>query len=160
MKNSGFTVTELLVSIAIFAILLFIGIPSYQGLSESGNLVSSTNGMIGAFNYARIEAVKRGNTVQLGQLDGSSWTGGIVAWVDLDADGVRDSGEELRLWKGLASGSTVDSVHNRSAFAFRASGEVDNDDELTICDNRTGEEGRKISILTSGAVIAEKVTCG
>ncbi|WP_369434104.1 GspH/FimT family protein [Psychromonas sp. MME1] len=103
-----------------------------------------------------MEAIKRGTTVHLGQLDGS-WASGVVVWADSDGDVTRDAGEELRLWPAFDSESTVTS--GRTAFTFRASGEVDNDGQLTICDNRTGEQGMKISILISGAVIAEKVTC-
>ncbi|WP_372880678.1 GspH/FimT family pseudopilin [Psychromonas sp.] len=160
MKNSGFTVVELLITLALGAILLFIGIPSFKETSSSSNMISSSNEMVGAFNYARMEAVKRGNTVFLGQRDGSSWTGGLVVWIDADADSSFDTGEELRLWEPLKSGSTVVSSNSRTSFVFKASGEVNNADVLKLCDDRSGEQGRQIEILISGAIFAEKVTCG
>ncbi len=158
MKKSGFTVIEMLVTLSILAILLAIGVPSFKEFMSSGNMVSNANGMIGAFNYARMEAIKRGSTVNVGQV-GGDWTSGIVVWVDSDGDATRDTGEELRLWSDFDSNSTVSSVNANSVFSFSAIGVVDNDDQLTICDDRIGEEGMRVSILASGAVIAERVNC-
>ena len=160
MRNSGFTVVEMLVSLAILAILLSIGVPNFKGFISSSNMVSNSNDMVGAFSYARMAAIKRGGPVRLGVRDGSSWTGGIVVWVDADADATLDAGEELRLWDAFNNGSSIVSAESRSNFVFNASGEVNNDDVLTLCDNRTGEQGRSISILLSGVVFAEEVSCG
>ena len=150
MKNSGFTIIEVLVALSILAIVLSIGAPGFKTFINSSNMVANSNGMIGAFNYARTEAVKRGVTVEIAARDGSAWASGIV--VKKSA-----TGEELRLWPAFDTATSVSSA--QSTFSFQASGEVNNDDVLTICDNRTAEQGRKISILLSGAIIAEKVTC-
>lgn len=158
MKKSGFTITEMLVTLSILAILLAIAGPSFKEFMSSSKMVSNANGMIGAFNYTRMEAIKRGSRVNIGQL-GSDWTSGIVVWVDNDSDGSLDAGEELRLWPAFDSGSTVTSANGNSSFSFSAMGEVNNDDQLTICDDRSGEEGMQVSILASGAVVAEKVNC-
>lgn len=159
MKNSGFTVVELMISVAILAILLSVGPPAFNTFIKGSEMTANSNDLIGALNYARMEAVKRGSSVQLGQRDGSSWTGGFVAWVDTDENGALDTGEELQLWEAYSDSSSVSSNNNVSAFTFAATGEVDNIDILTICDNRTGETGRDISILASGAIYADEVTC-
>lgn len=159
MKKSGFTLTEMLVTLSVLAILMSVAAPNFKTFIGNGNMVSNANGMIGAFNYARIEAVKRGSTVYLGQVVADSWTSGVVVWVDNDGSTTFTAGEELRLWPAFESGSSVDSSNQKTSFAFRGTGEVDNDDTLTICDDRTGEKGMEVSILVSGAVFAEKVTC-
>lgn len=148
MKKSGFTLVEMLVTIAILAILLGIGVPSFKNSISSSNMVSNTNGMIGAFNYARIEAIKRGGTVNVSH-NGGDWTGGIVVSTNTN--------EVLRLWPAFDGASTVSS--SQSSFTFNATGEVNNNDVLTICDDRTGEKGMQISILISGVIISESVTC-
>jgi len=156
MKKSGFTLVEMLVTIAILAILLGIGVPSFKNSINNSNMVSNANGMIGAFNYARIEAIKHGNAVNVSQLN-ADWTGGIVVWADSDANGTRSLDEELRLWPAFNGASTVSSA--QSSFTFNATGEVNNNDVLKICDDRTGEKGMQISILISGVIISESVTC-
>jgi len=160
MRNSGFTVVELLVSIAIMAIVLSIGIPSFNELTRNSAMSSNSSDLLTAFNYARIESVKRGSSITLGQKDSSTWGGGLVVWIDDDGDGTVDAGEEvLRYWEALSTGSTLVSTNSITSFVFSASGEVDNLDTLTLCDNRTGETGRTISILLSGAVYVEEKVC-
>jgi type IV fimbrial biogenesis protein FimT len=157
MNNSGFTVVEMLVTISILAIVLSIGIPSFNAIIRSSDISANSSDMIIALNYARIEAVKRGTSVQLDQRNGASWTGGMVVWVD-DDDSM-DSGEELRYWDEFTTGSTVASANSVTAFVFSATGEVNSDDTLTLCDSRTGEAGRTITVLSSGAVYAEEFDC-
>lgn len=164
MKNSGFTFVELMITIAIAAILLLIGVPSFKEMTSNSNMTSSGNEMVGAFNYARMEAVKRGNTVFLGQRDGLTWTDGLVVWVDADADSSYDSGEELRFYEAFSSATSVDvsdddEGNELKSFAFKASGEANKEGILKLCDDRSGEQGRQIEILLSGAVFADEVTC-
>lgn len=158
MKKSGFTLIEMLITMAILALLLAIVPPNFKQFISHGNMVANANGMIGAFKYARMEAVKRGTTVHIEPV-GDDWTGGIVVWVDSDEDGSRDVGEEVRLWPDFDSTVTVSSTNDHSIFSFAPTGSVNNDDQVTLCDDRTGERGVRISVLLSGAVIAEKVTC-
>jgi len=157
MKKAGFTLIEMLVTISILAIVLMIGVPSFNELMRSSAIRTNSSEMVTAFNYARLEAVKRGAFVEVARQDGASWTGGLVVWVDDDGDDTMDSGEALRLWGEFKSGSTVSSAV--SSFVFDPSGEVDNADVLTLCDGRTEETGRTIYVLASGAVYAEKVGC-
>jgi type IV fimbrial biogenesis protein FimT len=159
MKISGFTLVEMLVSIAILAIVLLIGIPSFNSIIKSSNMRSNSGDFISALNYARMESVKRGTSVELDQTDGASWTEGLVVWVDDDEDGTMDSGEELRYWDTFSTGSSITSANSVTSFTFSADGGVDNNDTLKLCDDRTGETGRNITVLSSGAVYAMEVTC-
>jgi len=157
MKKSGFTIIEMLITLSILAILLAIASPSFKNLISSGNMVSNTNSMIGAFNYARMEAIKRGSTVNVDQV-GGDWTEGLVVWANTDAINAMSVDEILRIWPSFDDVSTVSSV--QTTFSFNAAGEVNNSDILTVCDDRIGEEGMQVSILISGVIIAEKVNCG
>ncbi len=150
---------EMLITIAILAIVLTIGVPGFKEFMNSSNMVSNSNDMLGAFKYARMEAIKRGDSVRLGQRDGTGWAGGIAVWLDSDADGSMDAGEELRLWEAFSNDASVASANELTSFVFNASGDVNNADSLTLCDNRVEEQGRRIDILISGAVFAERITC-
>lgn len=159
MKISGFTLTELLVTIAIMAVVSLIGVPSFNSMIRSSSMRSNGSDLLTAFNYARTEAVKRGTSVELEQSDGATWTGGIVVWVDSDDDDTLDSDEKLRVWDEFSTSSSIVSSNSLTSFVFDASGEVNNKDVLTLCDDRTGETGRTISILASGAIYAEEADC-
>ncbi|MCA1805453.1 MAG: GspH/FimT family pseudopilin [Xanthomonadaceae bacterium] len=58
-KITGFTLIELMVTISIAAILLAIGVPSFQAIIENNRLATQSNELITAVNLARSEAIKR-----------------------------------------------------------------------------------------------------
>lgn len=55
----GFTVIELMVTLAVAAILLAIAIPSFNYLMVSSKLTTTANAYVYALNIARSEAIKR-----------------------------------------------------------------------------------------------------
>lgn len=60
----GFTLVELMVAIAVAAILLVIAVPSFTTAINSNRLTSTANALIGALNTARMAAVQRNAPVQ------------------------------------------------------------------------------------------------
>ncbi len=83
---TGVTLVELLAVIAIVAILLTIGIPSYQYISTSYRISSEANGLLGDLQFARGEAIKEGQTVTAcistnGQTCAAGGTGWQQGWI-------------------------------------------------------------------------------
>lgn len=62
MKYHGFTLIELMVTLAIAAIVLTIGVPSFQSVIRNNQLTTRINSLVGAINLARSEAIKRDAT--------------------------------------------------------------------------------------------------
>jgi type IV fimbrial biogenesis protein FimT len=63
--NSGFTLIELMVTIAVAAVLLSVAIPSFRDLLARNELITVANAWVGALSTARAEAVKRNQSVAL-----------------------------------------------------------------------------------------------
>jgi len=82
-KQSGFTLIELMVVISILAILLGIGVPSFRATIEGNRITTVANDLVGALQFARSEAVKRGTNVTLcSSSDQATCSGGWVnGWV-------------------------------------------------------------------------------
>jgi type IV fimbrial biogenesis protein FimT len=61
MKNRshGFTLMELMVTLAIAAAVIGIGVPSYREFSRNSRMVSVANDILGGVLTARTEAIKR-----------------------------------------------------------------------------------------------------
>ena len=79
-KSRGFTVVELMIVIAVVAIITSLALPSYRTIVEKRRVTSSAE-QLGAFLSAvQIEAVKRSDniTVSYNRTDDSTWCVGIV----------------------------------------------------------------------------------
>lgn len=61
----GFTFIELMVTLAVLAIALSVGVPTYQSLTAQSSISSAGNDLLAAVALARSEALKRDATVSL-----------------------------------------------------------------------------------------------
>lgn len=102
-SQRGFTLLELLVTISVAAILLAIAVPSYRSIVQRNSMAAQVNDLVGALNYARSEAVSRGQRVYLCQssdqahcTDGNDWSDGwIVYSPDPTAAGVSPASDNI-----------------------------------------------------------------
>lgn len=63
--SKGFTLIELMIVLALVAILAFVALPGSRMIIESNRQTSLTNSMLGLLNYARSEALRRSESVEI-----------------------------------------------------------------------------------------------
>lgn len=95
MRQRGFSLIELMVTVAVLAILLAIGLPSFQSSLRSNRLATATNELIASINLARSEAVRNPDGAAMcASSDGATCTGtwddGWIVWIDRNGDGNPD----------------------------------------------------------------------
>ena len=73
-KDKGFTLIELMITVAIMSIMLTVGLPSFQSIITDSRLTSTANAMLSAYQLARFEAIKQHKDVYVSTAD--SW----VTW--------------------------------------------------------------------------------
>lgn len=124
IPQRGFTLIELMVTVAIAAILLMVAVPGMTSFKRNAELTSATNSLLVAINTARGEAMKRGMNAIVKPAVGNDWNSGIVVFVDQDRDKVFDATKDIQLLKqpALASyftvtpGDNADTVKANPAF--------------------------------------------
>lgn len=75
-KVCGFTLIELMVTLAVLAILLTVGVPDFQAFIQKNRISAAANTLISALNLARSEAISRGSDVKMIRTGGDAWEGG------------------------------------------------------------------------------------
>ena len=164
-KEHGFSLIEALVVIAVLSIFAVLAIPMFSDLTQNNRMRAQISNLVGQFAQARTEAMRRGFRVTMcpgteSGCSGNQWENGLIAFVDTDADGVRDNDEEIILiGAALTGNNTMRSGEFSSYISFRydgASTAVDgsaNPGSFVVCDSRGfGEHGRALNILATGRI--------
>jgi len=110
-RRHGFSLSELLVALAIAAIAAGMAAPNLNSLLRAQQLRSATGDLFGAVARARAQAISRNETVKLVPNDaaGLDWTRGWTVFVDRDGD--RQPGQDdevLAVHPPLPAGMEVD----------------------------------------------------
>ena len=163
-KNSGFTLLELLIAIALISIVTAIAVPSMTAFNQNDRLTTNINTLTGHLAYARSEAVKRSQQVSLcissdsaNCTGGSSWEEGWIVYIDADNDDsfTEDtaSGEViLRTQQLLDGGNTLTPTTFADQVTYDYRGFTTSTGSFLLCDNRPGDFGKTITITTTGRV--------
>ena len=75
-RARGFTLIELMVTVAILAIMLGIGVPSFRSFIASQRVKSASYELMTSLQIARSEAIKRNGTVSVTPGSAGAWAGG------------------------------------------------------------------------------------
>ena len=78
-KLRGFSLVELMVVIAVLAIILGIAVPSFVDVLRSNQVRAQANELVGLLTYARSEAIKRRTDVDVDFTVPSNWVAAVSA---------------------------------------------------------------------------------
>ena len=152
--QAGFTIIELLITVAIAGTLLAIALPSYQNQIKNNCLTNNVNALVTSMQLARSEATKRRATVSVSATNAgvaaNEWGLGWTVWQDADSDTVIDAGEEIRVVSLTCATTTMDETSNNSLFLYRPTGFIDREGVFSVCDDRAGATGRQLNISITG----------
>ncbi len=167
-RNNGFTLAELLVTLAVFSILVTVGVPSFNQTLMNNRQVSSLNILVGSMQLARSEAIARNTRVTLcasadGATCGNAWSNGWVVFVDRDADGQVGAADTLLRSVndienlGIAAGGITTSLMYRPNGRMMTNNNIRaNTGQFTVCDIRGAEHARTVVVDSSGRPRASK----
>ncbi len=128
--HRGFTLFEMIVVMGIVAILMAVAVPSYQFVTTSNRIAGEINGLLGDLQFARLEAIKEGQTVTAcASSDGAScagtnsWNSGWIVFADVNGDGTVETGDTVfRVQRTFTSTDTLTANNNVTAITFNREG--------------------------------------
>ncbi len=124
MENQhGFTIIELMIAVALLAIVAAIATPSFSFMMMNNRMASEINQFVGSLHYTRSEAIKRGENVRVcTSVNGTNcdatndWTNGWIVIID-------SSSTVLKVYPALRGGDTLIGDGNTGdAIRFNANG--------------------------------------
>ena len=160
-QQRGLTLIELMVTMAVLAIVVSIAIPNFNTMIANNRTLSLGEDMATALSFARTEAVKRGARVSLcGSTDGAACNGSFAdSWLVVVDSAASDDAAAvtvdtvLRQWEAPSINETVAVTQGGNAVTF-------------IRFSRKGMLGRSangvvsINASASGCATARDVTVG
>lgn len=150
----GFTMVELMVTLAVLAILLGIAVPSMTQFSFSSKLRSYSNELVASALLARSEAIKRNQTVTLcvssngTSCASGSWESG---WI------VRTSGGDvIHRQQPITDGFKV--ISSVDAITFTATGVGSTQATLKVCraTPSLGDQESEVTVSSTGRTAVER----
>lgn len=182
--HMGFTLYELMITVAIIALILAFGVPNLREFTLNSRMTSTANDLQAAFMLARTEAARAKSSVTIcasadpmgaAQCDGS-WDQGYVVFVDENADVRRDTDEPvLRTHPPAGSGVLIRVADDAAYFMYASNGlgQQAGDDtplnQVVICDERGnvtaagGNSAARLFVVTPlgrAAIVRDKEIIG
>lgn len=157
----GFTLIEILMTLAILAILTACAMPAFGNLISSTGARASRSNLTTALNTARIFAASRtAHVVVCPSADGqycghtTEWQHGWLIFIDADHDDARDDNEELlAVGEGQPEGVAIVSTAGRTHVDYRPDGSATGSNvTFTVCDRRGADDATALVINNAGRV--------
>ena len=170
---------EVLVAIAILAILAGIAVPSFRDFVSDSRQTGVYNDVSSTFRFARSEAIKRSNGVticarQTDESCGSDWSNGLLVYSDGVSDGVilnLDGADKVlrtislnspqALIKASALTAGLSSASVSTAIRFNGRGQASwKSGTVVICDERGVQDAKAFIMSGSGVGRVAHATTG
>lgn len=161
MKSKGFTLTELLVALALLGILVSIGVPSFSKLIDQHRLDSAQDALERSIRFTRNEAIERNEPVVMVPLAGD-WNRGWQVFVDRDNNLVLGADDVLLLEDQAAVVSSVSASGQLQGYLrYNALGESEQvyggflAGSFRLCPPDLAQRGRQLIINRVGRLRTE-----
>lgn len=159
-RNAGFSMVELLVTLAIAGILLAAAGPSFVSMLYNDRITAQVNLLLADVHLARLEAIKHNQDVVLCRSRNgrhctrssghhADWSMGWIIYLNPDADKKRDPGEPLlRVRNRLREGMSL-YFNQWWRVSYHGDGSAKNG-TFTLCDGRGPDHARALTLYYTG----------
>jgi type IV fimbrial biogenesis protein FimT len=158
--HRGFTALELIVTMAVIAILLTTGVPAFRDYSWNLRMKVAMDNLRSDLNLARGKAISHNiQTVICPSINNdecsgqSAWQDGWIVFSDLNADHRKQDTEPLLKQAAAIAMLNINSSRSRNYLRFYPNGSAPGSNvSITFCDRRGAEQAGTITVSNSGRI--------
>jgi len=163
--HGGFTLYELLLTLALVSILVSLSVPAFSKMLARSRQVTELNGLFHAIHMARKESIRRRQVMTVcASSDGRScladrdWSSGWILFNNADRDSPPQVDPDESVMLSHRVDESIRIVANRRAFTLRATYRRATNGTLVVCDRQERVPPRALVISYTGRprVAAEK----
>lgn len=171
VRSGGFTLLELMVSLAVAAVILVLALPEFSAILHKNRVRAASTNLYATMSLARNEAIKRRNSVRVcPSANGTScrfdgvWTGGWIVFNNADGNGSPSAAEIIRRVDFVHPQLDIEQDNTVTAFVqFNATGDAfGTAGEFRICHTNTLVNAHAVRVSPAGRleeVVRNVVTC-
>jgi type IV fimbrial biogenesis protein FimT len=161
-RDSGFTLIELMIAIALVAILLATAVPALDDFTNDARQTGAINDFISSIHLARNTAITTNSRVTMcastsgTNCEVAGWDSGWIVFGDLNSNGSLDVGETIVSAAAAVDGLSIQSGEFPAALMYRPNGRAmtaaltGNSGEFSVCDFRGAPHAKVILVELSG----------
>lgn len=170
-RISGFTLIELMITVAIATVLLGIGIPALSDFVTINRRAAAVNTLVTDIQRARSMAItRRSQMVVCRSIDGANcmtggpkdWSNGWILFLDANRDNTVDAGEEIL--NSQAALANISMPANIDRLVYRAGGGASSSitfGTIAVCVDNNNANGRMVVVnMTGRPRLADTVSDG
>ena len=145
MKSvKGFTLIELMIALAVLALVVTLGFPAFSGIFERSRADADTSELLRAFNVARLEAINHSEDVNVNATTDDDWT--------QDIEIVRD-GTVIRRYAGLPQGAIVTATGDVDSIVFDSLGGLKTPANAVVFTYTRGDSTKSLVVCPTGRIL-------
>ncbi len=159
----GFTLVELMVTVAVVGILATVAVPSMTGFVNTSRLAGASEELTASLQMAKSEAVRRNRPVTVcGGQDGSDDCTGSTSWDQIIVRHDEGDGDDPAVIRRFEFPGAVDVQSSVDEIVFRPSGTVNAQQTLTACIPTANPplNVREVTLMVGGGVATIKKSGG
>ncbi len=160
-RQLGLTMLELMIVLIMVSILAALAGPSFTGSINRSQVNSMRDGLAGAFQFARSEALKRKAPVTACSSSDQAtcsggWQNGWIVFSDTDGDGALDGGEEILQVEYSENGVNAYSSAANSVTFSSIGRAVTGAGAYGFCHPHQETVGKLVTVTVTGALTRDK----
>jgi type IV fimbrial biogenesis protein FimU len=148
-RVKGFTLIELMVTLAVFVIMLTMAIPAFTRSVQSAKADTEVSDLLRGLNHARLTAMDRGITTRIRPTaQGGIWTGELSVY-----DGTGTPANVLRVVPAMSSGATLTLTSGVNNIDFNNLGGLSAPSTAVVMNYVLGAQTRTINVCLNGRIV-------